>query len=402
MPARSKVLTAASLSVVALAGLPLATAQAAELGTVDTTGVGGCGTDALIYGTGGSLVAPAAGVITKLRTAAGAGDSTGSGAIVVVRPDGAGTKILAVEPVTVTGPGVVEVTGKRIPVEAGDGIGLYLGADGWDCGVAPGPDLVGIAAAPVLPAVDGTYTPVASTSAKIAVGATMEADADGDGYGDESQDSCPSDAAIFSGPCQTDLAVAVAASAASIEVGDVTTADVTVLNAGAGKATAAKLSASVPAGLQLLSVNPKSCTFGGTLACELGDLLAGKDQVLTLTLKGREVGDHALTAKTSFAGIDVNAGNDTGAVTIKVIEKAPASAASVVAKRTCTVPTLKGLTPSFAKRLLAAAGCKLGKQSRKKVNRGRSGVVLSQGTKARSVVPAGTAVKVTVAKRTRR
>lgn len=402
MPIRSKLLTAASLSAFALAGLPLTTtAGAAELGTVDTAGVGSCGTNALIWGTSGSLKAPTDGVLTKLRTAAGAGDSAGSGAIVVVRPDGGGVKAVAVEPVTIAGTGVVELTGKRIPVKAGDALALWIGADGWDCGVAPGPDGIAVAPAAAQPAVDGAFAPGGSGTAKIAVGATLEPDADLDGYGDTSQDSCATDASVHEGPCQTDLATAVAASAASVEVGDVTTADVTVLNAGTGKATAAKLAATVPSGLQLLSVNPRSCTFGGALGCELGDLLGGKDQVLTFTLKGREAGDHVLSAKASFAGTDTVPANDTGAVTIKVTEKAPASAASAPAK-TCTVPTLKGLRTPFAKRLLEAAGCKLGKRTSKRVKRGTSGVVVSQGTQARRVVPAGTAVKVTVAKRTRR
>jgi len=66
----------------------------------------------------------------------------------------------------------------------------------------------------------------------------------------------------------------------------------------------------------------------------------------------------------------------------------------------CVVPKLKGLTTSFAKRLLSAANCKLGKVTKKATSkRSQVGKVMSQKTKAGSTLAKGAAVAVTVGKK---
>ena len=66
----------------------------------------------------------------------------------------------------------------------------------------------------------------------------------------------------------------------------------------------------------------------------------------------------------------------------------------------CVVPRLKGLTTAFAKRLLKAANCALGKVTKKKVRkRSQVGKVLSQKTRAGQTRAKGTKVAVTVGRR---
>jgi beta-lactam-binding protein with PASTA domain len=62
------------------------------------------------------------------------------------------------------------------------------------------------------------------------------------------------------------------------------------------------------------------------------------------------------------------------------------------------VPSRKGLSKAISKRLLAAAGCKLGKVSKKKSKSGKRGTVVKQSPKAGSTLAAGAKVKVTVRK----
>ena len=66
----------------------------------------------------------------------------------------------------------------------------------------------------------------------------------------------------------------------------------------------------------------------------------------------------------------------------------------------CIVPRLKGLPLTFAKRLLKAAHCALGKVTTKRTTKRRQvGKVLSQKTSAGSAFPQGTKVAVTVGRR---
>jgi len=69
----------------------------------------------------------------------------------------------------------------------------------------------------------------------------------------------------------------------------------------------------------------------------------------------------------------------------------PVSARSPSPSRSqCVVPKLKGLATSFAKKLLKAANCALGRVTKKKVRkRSQVGKVISQKTKARKTLAQG-------------
>ena len=69
----------------------------------------------------------------------------------------------------------------------------------------------------------------------------------------------------------------------------------------------------------------------------------------------------------------------------------------------CIVPRLKGLRVPFAKRLLSAAGCKLGKVSKKATRKRKQvGKVMAQKVRAGTTLGQGAKVGVTVGKRARR
>ena len=224
--------------------------------------------------------------------------------------------------------------------------------------------------------------------ARLAVAARFEADADGDGFGDETQDSCPTDGAITTGPCVVDARVTAAGTPATIEVGDIAVIDVSAINPGPGTVRGAALAAALPAGLAGVLVTPHSCTLTAGLSCALGDLAAGSRDA-ALVLRGTKPGTYSVRVVLTTTSTDTNPTNNTAVVALKVVPK--------VTQR-CKVPSLKKRTRSFAAALLKAAGCRLGK-TKKKASSGRSGLVLKQSKKAGTSVPLRTKVNITVSKR---
>ena len=89
----------------------------------------------------------------------------------------------------------------RVPVQGGDVIG-FAHSSGFTCAnfASPGYDYV---SAPLDPAPGTTtaYTQV-GVSARFPISAQLEPDVDNDGFGDETQDLCPSDAQIQTTPCR--------------------------------------------------------------------------------------------------------------------------------------------------------------------------------------------------------
>jgi hypothetical protein len=76
---------------------------------------------------------------------------------------------------------------------------------------------------------------------------------------------------------------------------------------------------------------------------------------------------------------------------------------NTVGIKQCTVPKLKGMTVSFARKLLSAAGCRLGKVSKKTTKkRSKVGKVMTQKTRSGTVMADGSKVAVTVGKKAKR
>jgi hypothetical protein len=91
----------------------------------------------------------------------------------------------------------------RIPVQAGDRLGLYGAVDGGGivyCGTGDAGDRLGYVEKDLSSETTAEFSELGS--AVVAVSAVIEPDRDGDGYGDETQDGCPQSAANH-GPCPT-------------------------------------------------------------------------------------------------------------------------------------------------------------------------------------------------------
>ena len=96
------------------------------------------------------------------------------------------------DPVALTA-GQTLVQNVRIPTRAGDVLGVYVGGSGFSqCAKTEGGNSVVFNNSNV--ARGTTYTGSAQSGYRMTVAATVEPDADGDTYGDTTQDRCPSQA----------------------------------------------------------------------------------------------------------------------------------------------------------------------------------------------------------------
>src|SRR5262249_21182348 len=123
--------------------------------------------------------------------------SSGHNGIQVLRPQGGGKYVDVGHSALISassGSTILQST-TRLAVQAGDAIGLYNDSNALvmhtDLGSLPASAVVlafdpAVSSAPV--------TPFASSGhSQLELQATIEPDADGDGFGDETQDQCPSD-----------------------------------------------------------------------------------------------------------------------------------------------------------------------------------------------------------------
>jgi hypothetical protein len=368
--------------------LPSAADAATELGQT-TFGADSCGDGGtLAWQTSPSHQAPAKGVLTQLRTSSGTAGAVVS--IKVVRPSTT-TILFTTAPLTVDAPGEIESVAVRVPVEAGDSLGFWLGTVDNICATTdPAGAIAGVIGSP-----DQGPGPVAgsitnSSGARLAVAARFEADADGDGFGDETQDGCPSDATITGGPCTADGALTATATPASIEIGDIAVLDMSV--ASAGTVRGAALTAALPAGLEFVLATPRSCAFTAALSRGLGDFTNGSREA-ALVVRGAVAGSYAIPVGLSATTSDTNLANNAVSVALTV---------TPAVNKACVVPRLKRRTKAFAKALLKAAGCRLGATKTKRVKKGKPRRVIAQTRKAGASVPLGTKVGITLSKRARR
>ncbi len=167
----------------------------------------GCGSPNLSLQTaspGGLYSAPSSGVLTSwsFQAAAVANSPTGL-KFKVARPLG-GNDFRAIgesvrEPIT---PSALNTFPIRIPVEAGDVIGYFNDTGAAHCvRNAPAPYSTRFVNSDLLPGSTATFMTVGLLQIDIA--ALLEPDADGDSFGDETQDDCPTDGGA-QGPCPPD------------------------------------------------------------------------------------------------------------------------------------------------------------------------------------------------------
>ena len=156
-------------------------------------------------GTASYEVPPGGWVITSWQTKTGT--LAGTAKLKVYRPTGVANEylILAEEgPHSIAAETSPTFSGLQIPVQGGDLIGLT--GSGTNCTYYFSGSEYSLSSFGISPGVDpalGTTAKVMSTTpgSGVEVQATLEADADRDGYGDEAHDPCPLDAAAHVLPC---------------------------------------------------------------------------------------------------------------------------------------------------------------------------------------------------------
>jgi hypothetical protein len=343
----------------------------------------------------GVVTAPAAGVITSVRTQQSAGQaghhfkvkvvdfvdrSFSEAATVTVRASS--------DPLAIVGTGAPESSPVRLPIAAGQGIAMFS-SEAFDCGYSTSDsgDQVLFNGNPEPGVGTSISAQDGSMSTRVPLAATIEPDADGDGFGDETQDACPADPTLQVAPCVSDASVTATVTPSTIGVGDLAVISGAVGNGGPGQVSDAVLHIAPGAGLQIIASLPATgCTFSSDLACPVGIVAKGASVPFITIVKGTTTGGHSLGASVAASNDTSNANNAVSS-TVTVQRQVPL---------VCTVPSLKGATKSFARKLLAATHCRLGKVSRKQSKRGAPGTVIRQSKKPNSVLPAGSSVNVTL------
>ncbi len=198
---RSTLLLATSAAALAL--LPATAPAAQQIGQVAPDGAPTICTfnTMTTIGNSDAYEAPAAGVITSMRT----GEFGPLGTTVkfrAFRETIVGTVALGTA-ATKTGADKKAAALTRIPVAQGDRIGISkpAGAFSVACVTSTGDSSQSALTAPVDPADGAPFTNTTTVAkARANVAATLEPDADKDGFGDETQDACPTDIATH-GAC---------------------------------------------------------------------------------------------------------------------------------------------------------------------------------------------------------
>ena len=154
------------------------------------------------------LTAPSAGVITKLKLQNAVPFPFAVPTSVKVLRSAGANNYTVVSQVTVpvlTGQTIADA---RLPVQAGDRLGLYGQPFTYEGSEVPSLSIycesedgaiLGAAEGDIPPGSTAEFSP--EMEGGVPIVATLEPDADGDGYGDETQDKCPQNAAVQAAAC---------------------------------------------------------------------------------------------------------------------------------------------------------------------------------------------------------
>jgi uncharacterized repeat protein (TIGR01451 family) len=401
LPRRTSRLAAVLVALAATLAVPAAAPAAITLGQ---TAKGGdpCNANAVwaqVDASAPGYEVPSAGVITELRTEDLQGDDT---KLQVFRPRGNGSyTVLGSAPVK-AGTGIVAAK-VRIAVQPGDTIGFSTATapDPHPNCTIPGSgnvsNVVAFRTGGQAPE-KGEVTLDSGDVGRLNVAATLEGDNDGDGFGDETQDVCSDDATkTGQQPCSADVVVSQVAVETEVERDDVDVLTIFVRNNGTSIARNVRVTESMPPGVQLVATTPSAggCAAGAPLDCTIPALIPGATASVFVVVKLVSTGGKSLTANAASPTPDPNGANNGATVEFDV-----AARRSVVAPGTfCRVPKLTGLSRTAARRALEAAGCRLGRTSRRRFRSGRFSRVRLQSIPAHIRVAAGTKVSITLRKR---
>ena len=184
--------------------------------TVDPSTGGECSAPATVIQTGpASYTVPSDGVLTSWSYLAAA--LPPQLRLKVARPVGPDFTFIGQSTLQTPPPNTLSTYPTRIPVEAGDQIGVGINSPG-PCYAAADASYTYFVTPNEEPVGSTTTAPAQSGNVQLDIAAQLEADADGDGFGDETQDLCstdpgrqtacadltPPETTIESGPSKTD------------------------------------------------------------------------------------------------------------------------------------------------------------------------------------------------------
>jgi Ca2+-binding RTX toxin-like protein len=304
------ILLAAAVALVMPSTASAVTTLGSSLGATAGAGPGCPGASArctvVRTGPAGTVAAPSSGVIVTWRVKSASG---GAFRLRVLRAEpGPAYSALTSSADETLAPGI-NVFAARLPAQAGDRIGI----DGADMPAAFGgagtTAIIGYDPPGDTFADGETHAVGATGSADLLLNVDIEPDADGDGYGDESQDACPHDSERQTA-CNTDVVLAVAGPEFAV-AGQGAAHEYSVRTAPDG-ATGVVVTVPVPAGATVLAATPSSgtCTATPTVRCALGTVWAGRTATVAVTFTRSEPGVLTSSGHVEAAGSDPNASND--------------------------------------------------------------------------------------------
>lgn len=157
----------------------------AQLTAVQHTSVGGA-----------SYETPTAGVVTSFSYQAGVGAAGQVRALFFTRTATNTFLLVGKSPLSLAPAGALTTFPTRFSVPAGALLGGQVGNVGMRCAVQAGSSGDEYKFGAFDPDVSSTMTTTGSVTGRWAISAVLEPDADRDGYGDDSQDLCPTSAAL--------------------------------------------------------------------------------------------------------------------------------------------------------------------------------------------------------------
>jgi hypothetical protein len=390
----------ANLLFVLLVALAVPAGASAATTVGDTTSTPDAYYGGGVVAVAGGVSVPEEGIVTALALRAHT-TSAATFRALVLRPVQAGTYTVVAAadvPVTDTNGSFTRVeVPVRFAVRPGDVPAVYVPPAGEVGALSSGQGTSGAVSGP--PAVDAWVDAPDPVAAVPSVSAVVEPDADRDGFGDDSQDACPTVNTRHAPPCTGDLVAGLIATPASIVAGDVTTLTGHVIGNGAG----AVAHVALPDGLTPLLVTSTAgdCIDEGdrTYDCRLGDFAGGDSQKVYALVRGTATGAQTATFYVTSDIDEQRPFDNAAAGAVNVTAPAVVTPATVTpppvtpAIRLCRVPSLKGRTTAGAKSLLKRAGCATGAIAHATVRRAR---VASQRIPAGTRVLAGTKVGFTL------
>jgi len=162
----------------------------------------------------------------------------------------------------------------------------------------------------------GSYSNVSQI--RIDATASVEPDADGDGFGDETQDSCPTDPSLQS-RCTSNLSMTVTADKRSVIPGSDVTFGLTVHNSGPSTSNGVQIVAELSPELRLEGTAGGNCSGGSRLTCAVADIPKDGDAVVRVVAKATTIGPASMAAKATSSTTDSDQSDNGGGITVAVV-----------------------------------------------------------------------------------